>query len=149
MSRKLLQAQLTLEQKARICGILSSGCDRETAANYAGCSTVDIARAMELDPAWAADVRRTEAGSEFSIMRVVQKAAEDTKNWRAGVWWLEMHAPDRFKPRSVGHVTARQLEEFVNVLAAIICDEVESDEDRHRVISRMQKTVCQLDELAR
>ena len=99
MTLDQLQCTLTAEQKGRVSGILSVGCDRETAANYIGCTTADLNRAMQHDAEFAADIHRTEASSELSHMRAIHKAAEDAKNWRAAVWWLEMHAPDRFKPR--------------------------------------------------
>jgi hypothetical protein len=143
------QLKLTTEKKNQIFAILTVGCDRETAANYVGCTTADIHRAMDEDASFAAEVRRTEASSEFNIMRVVHKAAEDVKNWRAGVWWLEMRAPDRFKSRSSAELTLRQVQEFANVMARIVCDEVRSEEEKGRVIDRMAGAVCELDRQVR
>src|SRR4051812_28378597 len=105
MTGELVQTTLTDAQKGQICGILSVGCDRETAANFAGCTTADIGRTMRDDPAFAAHVHRTEAGCEMGHMRTVQEAAKDAKNWRASVWWMERHAPERFGPRGAGVVT--------------------------------------------
>src|SRR5262245_11314622 len=114
---------LSEEEKSKICGVLSAGCDRETAANYVGCRAADISRAMLRDRPFAAQVRRTEAGCELTHMRTVQDAAKDPKNWRASVWWMERRAPERFGPRGPGSVTLRQLDEFLNVLIDIVCDE--------------------------
>jgi hypothetical protein len=140
---------LTTEQKNRIYAVLAVGCDRETAANYIGCSTADLHHAMQQDAEFAAEVRRTEAGSELTHMRTVHKAGEEPKNWRASVWWLEMHAANRFKARTIGEVTTRQLDEFVNVLTSIVCEEVESEEDRERVTRRMEDAVRELDDIVR
>src|SRR4051812_30331998 len=116
---------LTDEQKGRICGVLSVGCDRETAANFVGCTTRDLHRAMHDDAAFAAHVRRTEASVELTCMRTVQEAAKDPKNWRASVWWLEMRSPERFKPGGPAEVSLAQIQQFFNVLSEIICDEVQ------------------------
>jgi hypothetical protein len=116
---------LTDEKKGQICGVLSAGCDRETAANFVGCRPADISRAMLRDSEFAAQVRRTEAGCELGHMRTVQEATKEAKNWRASVWWMERRAPDRFGPRGASQVTLRQLDEFLNVVADIVSDEIE------------------------
>lgn len=149
MVHVLLQPQLTDEQKANICGILSVGCDRETAANYVGCRSSDISRAMLRDHAFAAQLRRTEAGCELGHMRTVQEATKEAKNWRASVWWMERRAPDRFGLRGAGHVTLRQLDEFLNVVADIVCDEVECRDGQQRVLGRMGEAIRELDQLVR
>ena len=60
---------------------------------------------MLRDADFAAEVRRAEAPVELSHMRNVQNAAQDGKNWRASVWWLERRSPERFGPRGAGTVT--------------------------------------------
>jgi|tagenome__1003787_1003787.scaffolds.fasta_scaffold20768645_2 hypothetical protein len=141
--------QLTNEQKANICGILSVGCDRETAANFVGCTTADIGRTMRQDPAFAANVHRTEAGCELSHMQTVKEAAKEPKNWRASVWWMERHAPERFGPRGAGVVTIRQLDEFLNVLTDLISEEVDCDDIQRRILARMADALRALEELVR
>jgi hypothetical protein len=149
MTPELITPTLTDEQKGQICGILSVGCDRETAANFVGCRAADISRAMLRDHAFAAQVRRTEAGCELGHMRTVQEATKEVKNWRASVWWMERRAPERFGPRAVGQVTLRQLDEFLNVVADIVCDEIECRDDQQRVIVRMGEAIRELDQLVR
>jgi hypothetical protein len=145
----LLQPKLTDKQKGQICGILSVGCDRETAASYVGCTTADIGHAMREDLAFAAQVRRTEAGSELAHMRTVQEAAKEAKNWRASVWWMERHAPERFGPRGAGIVTIRQLDEFLNVLTELIREEIDCDDIQQRIHARMADTLRALEEIVR
>ncbi len=149
MTNHLIQSVLTDEQKGQICGILSVGCDRETAADFVGCAIPDIGRAMQQDTAFAANVRRTEAGSELSHMRNVQQAAKEAKNWRASIWWLERHSPERFGPRGAGEVTVRQLKEFVDTLSGIFHNEIRDEEDRRRVIFRMDQAISTIDRLVR
>jgi len=138
---------LSDEQKGQICGTLSVGCDRETAADFVGCSTADIGRAMQRDAAFAANIRRTEASCELSHMRNVQQAAKDAKNWRASVWWLERHSPERFGPRRAGSVTARQLKEFVDTLTAILNEEISNEADHHRVVARLDQAIASMDKM--
>jgi hypothetical protein len=149
MNSDLTISSLTDEQKGQVCGILSVGCDRETAANYVGCSTADIGRAMRQDPAFAAHVHRTEAGCELGHMRTVQEATKEAKHWRASVWWMERHAPERFGLRGAGVVTVRQLDEFLNVLTDLISEEIECDDVQRRIIARMADALRALEELVR
>jgi hypothetical protein len=139
MTSQLIALELTLEQKGQICGILSVGCDRETAAAFIGCSPADIARAMRHDDPFANDVRRTEASAELSHMRNVQQAAKDVKNWRASVWWLERRSPERFGARSPGTITSRHLKTFIQMLADNVNEDVQDIEDRQRILERFEQ----------
>jgi hypothetical protein len=137
MMLPLVPITLSPEQEGQILGILSVGCDRETAANVAGCTTAEIALAMRDDPKFAQSVRRTEAMVEMALMRTVNEAAKDPKNWRAAVWWLECRSPERFASRGAGTVTSRQLKTFVQVLSHHLNDDVKCPEDRERVLNRL------------
>ena len=59
---------LSDEQKSRIYGILSVGCDRQTAADYIGCSLGHLRSAMQDDVEFTKEVRRSEAEAEFKHM---------------------------------------------------------------------------------
>ena len=148
MSHQLTPTELTAEQQAKICGVLGVGCDWHTAANYAGCSFADIRHTMRHDPMFAADVRRIEAGVELSTMRTIQKAAEDPKNWRTAVWWLERHAPERFA-RNAGVVTARQLKAFIAILADVINGGDQNPHERSQIIARLKAFSESVDQLLR
>jgi hypothetical protein len=141
--------QLTDEQKGQICGILSVGCDRHTAANFVGCSLADIRRAMQQDATFAADVCRAEAGAELHHMRTVQQATKEEKNWRASVWWLERRSPERFGPRGPGVVTARQLKAFIEILADALREDVRNSDDRQQVIKRLKSLADSVDRTLR
>jgi hypothetical protein len=141
MTCHLNSVALADEQKGQVCGILSVGCDRETAANFVGCTVAEIGRTMKQDPAFAANVRRTEAATELAHMRNVQQAAKDPKNWRASVWWLERHSPERFGRRGAGQVTVRQLETFMETITGILSNEIPNDDDRQRVIAGFDRAI--------
>jgi hypothetical protein len=138
--------QLTDEQKSQIVGILSVGCDRQTAVDFVGCSLRDLHRAMERDSEFASNIRRNEAGAELSHMRNVQTAAKDAKNWRASVWWLERRSPERYGPRGAGAVTARQLKAFIGMVVDILAVEVRDPADRQRLCARLQRLVAEFEQ---
>jgi hypothetical protein len=149
MSWEMKLTTLTDEQQGRICGILSIGCDRWTAANAVGCLVSDIRRAMQRDSQFADSIRRAEAAAELSHMRNVQEAAKGEKNWRASVWWLERQSPERFGTRGTSIVTPRQLKAFVAILVDCVLEEVHSAEDRVRVTARMRSIADAADQLIR
>jgi hypothetical protein len=149
MTCELIPIQLTDEHKGQICGVLSVGCDWQTAANFVGCSVLDIRRTMRQDSQFAASVHRAEAGTELSHMRTIQQAAKDPKNWRASVWWLERHSPERFGARGAGVVTARQLKAFMAILADVMREDVQSDSDRQKIIARLKSLADSVDQMLR
>jgi hypothetical protein len=149
MTCDIIPIDLTDEQKNQIRGVVSVGCDWHTAANFTGCSLAAIRRAMRLDPQFATSLRRAEAGAELTHMRTIQKAAEDPKNWRTSVWWLERHAPERFGPRSAGAVTARQLKAYIAILAEVISNGSEGPMDRDTIIARLKSFAESVDQLMR
>ena len=136
---KLTTFRLSDQQRQNICLLLSSGCDRQAAVNFARCSKIDLQRELLCDPAFAADVRHAEAMSELAHIRNVQNAADDVKNWRASVWWLERRSPERFARRDAGTITSQQLQVFIAQLAATLFDAVQNPHDRERLIERLHQ----------
>jgi hypothetical protein len=147
MADKPTSSHLTDVQKQQICAILSAGCDRLAAAKYVGCSWDEIRGAMLEDRRFADDVRRAEAGAELTHMRNVQNAARDDKHWRASVWWLERRAPDRYGRREAGALSARQLEKIVDLLVAVVSEEVHDAQDRERLLNRLRQVTDSLQQM--
>ena len=148
MTCELVLSELTEMQKAEICGVLSVGCDRQTAADFVGCALADIRRAMQHDPQFLARVRRAEASAELSHMRNVQESAATKKQWRASVWWLERRSPERFARRA-GAITARQLKAFVAIVSDAIQNEVQNAEDRQRTLVRLAAIAESVEQMLR
>jgi len=123
------------------------GLDRQAAAHCTGYSLIDIHRAMGADRQFAKEILRTEATAELRHMQNIHEITQDPKNWRASVWWLERRSPERYAARSAGDVTSRQLKLFTSLFVELLCDEVQSIEDRRRVITRLQSFSSALDEL--
>ena len=149
MTPEQISPVLTNEQKGRIYGILSVGCDRQTAADYIGCSLTDIRSVMQHDSAFAKEVRRCEAEVEFNHMRNVQAIARDKKEWRASVWWLERRSPERFGRRTAGAVTARQLKTYIAVLSNLLHDVVPDFKERQAAIDQLNALADDVDKMLR
>lgn len=132
-----MKQRLTEEQKREVCTIAAVGCDRQIAARYLGCGVADLQAALEADPDFARDLAQAEAGAELVHMQNLKEAAQEEKNWRASVWWLERRSPDRYGRRDARAVSAAQVQRFVEALAAIIAEEVRHAEDRQRLLSRL------------
>jgi len=137
MTRKPISYRLSDEQRRNICLLLSTGCDRDTAAKFSRCSPVDLRREILRDPVFATDVRHAEGMSELAHIRNVQNAAQDVKQWRASVWWLERRSPERFGRRAAGTITTRQLQAFIAQLASSMFEAVQDVEDRERLLERL------------
>jgi hypothetical protein len=149
MTPQQISPVLTNEQKGRIYGILSVGCDRQTAADYIGCSLADIRSVMQHDSAFAKEVRRSEAEVEFNHMRNVQAIARDKKEWRASVWWLERRSPERFGRRTAGVVTARQLKTYIAVLSDLLHDVVPDFKERQAAVDQLNALADDVDKILR
>lgn len=148
MTIPLQSIRLTAEQQGQVLGILSVGCDRETAAGFVDCTAAEIVQAMQIDPAFGTIVRRTEAAAELTCMRTVHEFAKDAKGWRAAVWWLERRSPERFASRGAGTVTTRQLRVFLAIIGDLLNEEIRDPEDRNRVLARLNAYDSLADNLA-
>jgi hypothetical protein len=140
---------LTPEQQEQVIGILSVGCDRQTAADYIGCSLTKMRAALSQDPSFAVRVHRAEAGVELLHMRNVQELSKDKKDWRASVWWLERRSPERYGRRSAGVVTTRQLKAFIAMLVEALHENVHNAEDRERFAARLRTLTETVDQMLR
>jgi hypothetical protein len=147
MTRETDILQLSDDQKHKICLYLSTGCDRETAAKLTHCAHWDMHYAMLRDTNFAADVRRAEGASELVHVRNVQNAAQDVKNWRASVWWLERRSPERYGKRDANTVTTRHLKAFVAQLVSVVVEELPDASDRQRIVDRFGQLLRELDQL--
>jgi hypothetical protein len=139
------ETALTEEQMEQICGILSVGCDRETAAGVVECSVVDIGRAIADQPRFAMKVRRAEATAEWRHMQNILNATKDGKYWRASVWWLERRAPERFARRPAGAITPRQFEQAVAAWNDMLQQEFDAPDDQQRINACVDKITASIE----
>lgn len=136
---------LTDEQMVQICSILAVGCDRDTAAGIAECSVVDIGRAIADLPQFALRVRRAEANAELRHMKNILDATKDGKYWRASVWWLERHSPERFARRPAGAITPHQFKQAVVAWSEILQQEFDSPVDQQRITTCLDEITASIE----
>ncbi|MEM6329110.1 MAG: hypothetical protein AAF790_02560 [Planctomycetota bacterium] len=137
---------LTDDQKRDVCTIAAVGCERHIAARYLGCRPAELQAQIEADAPFARELEQAEARAELTHVRNVQQAAQDEKHWRASVWWLERRAPQRYGRQDPGAVSPAQVRKFVGELAAIIAEEVQHQEDRDRLLKRLEDLAAELGE---
>lgn len=130
---------LSEEQKSEACTVAALGCDRQIAARYLGLTPAEMQRQLAGDADFARRLSQAEARAELVHLTRVREAAQDEKNWRAAVWWLERRAPDRYGRRDAGALTPHQVRRFVETLSAAIAEEVHDPADRKRLMARLRR----------
>ena len=130
---------MTDEQKSSATMIATVGCDRESAAKYVGCTIEEFDEAVLRDRDFARELHKAEAGCELAHMRNIQQAAKEDRHWRASVWWLERRVPERYARREVGSVSRKELVRFLSSIASGIASSVRNDEDRRRVLEKIEE----------
>lgn len=134
-----LNKTLSEAQQRECCMLLSIGCDRQMVCHYLGISVGALSKLLRRDAAFNQRVLRAEATAELKQMQNLCEATKDPKNWRASVWWLETRSPERFARRNPQTVTVAELEELVDQLAQAIAIEVGEEQDRRRLLDRLQQ----------
>src|SRR5687767_10635834 len=149
MTIESIPHELTDEQLGQIAGVFTVGCDEETAAHIVGCSPATLRRAIAADPMFTVRLDRARAAAELGHMQNVHQAGKDVKHWRASVWWLERHSPERFARRAPGAITPRQLTAFAEVFADALKIDVRDEDDRRRVLARLQNLAKSAEQIVR
>jgi hypothetical protein len=131
--------------KSRILGMVIVGCAREVAAHSVGWSEATLRRELETDEQFALDLARHEGLAELHHMKLVHKATEDEKNWRAATWWLDRRSKDRKERASKLVITSDEIAEFVEGLVELIFAEVKAEADRDRLAVALLSAVNEED----
>jgi len=87
---------LNVDQRRRACALLALGGTRRVAAEFADCRRLDLEAEIQRDPAFKLMVQQSELRPEIEILRTLQEAARDPKQWRAAAWALERLYPERY-----------------------------------------------------
>jgi hypothetical protein len=135
------EERFTEWQRSKLCDVILLGCDRATACDYVGVSPAELQQELERDEKLEREVARAEAQAAVRHMGNVHKAAEDEKNWRTSVWWLERREQarptgDPYAP-SDAHV-AELVDELAKIVVAVIVDA----EMQQRLIERLLAVVA-------
>ena len=113
-------------ERTKICDVVKFGCGREAAAKYVGLTLEQLEAELVRDEELAKDLLRAEGAAVLSYMGKVRKAADEEKNWRSSVWWLEQQAridklsgPDRL---TFTEAVLETLERFAEMIVAEVTD---------------------------
>jgi hypothetical protein len=120
-------------RKTRILGMVFFGCDREIAAHSVGWSKGQLRVELKADEQFSLELARNEGLAELHHMKLVHKATEDEKNWRAATWWLDRRSKDRKERAGKRVITPDEITEFVEELVEIVFAEVKGETDRDRL----------------
>jgi len=125
--------RLTTDQRAEILKHIPIGGDLISLCNLAGVTVAQFRLEIKRDPAFAEEVARAEATVELLHMGNVKKAAQDEKNWRAGVWWIER----RCRLRAAGDGRAfsdAHAVDLVDEVAQVVTQQIPDPDVSRRVV---------------
>jgi hypothetical protein len=113
------------------------------AAAYVGCATSTIRSRAVRDPEFAEQLRKAELSAELTLLKSIQTAASDVKQWRAAAWALERLFPERYARRLPESITIEQMTEIIKALAGIIVGEVPVKRYRQRLLERLAELLAE------
>jgi hypothetical protein len=124
-------------KKAQILAILSVGCSRRVAAEYAGCARSTIIYTARRDAEFAASLRKATHSAEIGYLKNIQKAARKEQYWRAAAWALERMLPEKYARRGPDVVTPEEMADELIRFAKVVMREVPAERDRKRIVKRL------------
>lgn len=131
-------------KRKEILAIISVGCNRTTAARYAGCSVSDIRKEIGSNKRFAEELLRAEEQSEIFFLEKIRKAAHKEQYWRAAAWALERRYPGRYANRGAESLSMEEVEELIGKLAETVTENMESANDRRRLLAKIRRLVKEL-----
>jgi hypothetical protein len=132
-------------EKSRVLGMVLVGCAREVAAHSVGWSEQQLRAELKADEQFALELVRNEGFAELHHMKLVRKATEDEKNWRASTWWLDRRAKDRKDRASKRVITPDEITDFIEEFVRTIITHVTVEADRERLANILLSTINEED----
>jgi hypothetical protein len=132
---KSLLKRMTLDQRTQLLGHLRTGADLPAVCKAVGATMAQLKLEMKSDPDFAQTVAAAEARVELIQMGQVSKAAQDEKNWRASVWWIDRR--DRIRAAGQGALTEDAVLDLLDELARAIVLEVHDAALQRRIIEQL------------
>jgi hypothetical protein len=114
-------------KRAAIVSMLAVGCSRRMAAKQVGCDHATIARTAERDPVFAAQLAEALAGADMKSLRLIDRATDQEKYWRAAAWILERRNPEEYGRREADTFTAEQVGEMLSSFHRAVVKAVPDD----------------------
>jgi hypothetical protein len=108
-------------KRAKVVALVRLGGSRRLAAREVGCCHRTIARAAARDPQFAAELAAAESRADGKALRLIDRATDQEKYWRAAAWVLERRNPEEYGRRAPHTQTDEQvLERFTRFLHAVM-----------------------------
>jgi hypothetical protein len=122
-----------------IAGLVTIGCTLRTAARVAGIEPRRLREALQLDRKLGERLLVAEAICEFTYLKRLRDVAEDPKNWRVAIWFLERRFPYRYMPRPFSGVSAAQMQATLKSIGEEIAKQFTARDDRERIIAALHE----------
>ncbi|MBA4104127.1 MAG: hypothetical protein C0485_00085 [Pirellula sp.] len=113
------------------------GCPRAAGAKYLGLTPEELEAEAARDETLAKELLRAEGTAVLLHMGNVRKAANDEKNWRTSVWWLEQQARLDKATGPAGPSLQEAVREALERFAELIVNEIPDVERRQRVLTQL------------
>jgi hypothetical protein len=130
-------------KRTAIVSMLAVGCSRRMAAKQVGCDHATISRTAERDPAFAAQLEEALSGADMKSLRLIDRATDQEKYWRAAAWILERRNPEEYGRRPTDAFTAEQVSEIVSGFHRAVVKAVPG-EFREKVMEAFDETMSEL-----
>ncbi len=115
------------EKRTAIVTMLAAGCSRRMAARHVQCDPSTITRTAARDADFAAQLAEAQAGADMKALRLIDRATDQEKYWRAAAWLLERRNPEEFARRPPDTFTAEQVADvlagFLRAVLPIVPDD--------------------------
>jgi hypothetical protein len=103
------RAALDAVKRATIVALVRLDGSRRMAAAEVGCAHRTIARTAARDPQFAAELAAAESQADHKALKLIDRATDQEKYWRAAAWVLERRNPEEIAPRAPRTMTHGQV----------------------------------------
>ncbi len=108
-------------KRATVVALVRLGGSRRLAAREVGCCHRTIARAAARDPQFAAELAAAESRADGKALRLIDRATDQEKYWRAAAWVMERRNPEEYGRRAPHTFTGDQvMERFTRFLHVVM-----------------------------
>ena len=123
-------------EQSKVSGVVRLGCPPATAAKFVGRTPEQLAEELQRNEPLARELLQSEAEAVVRHMSNIHKAANDEKNWRTSVWWLEQYARAGARPEDAVSLPAAVFEALQRI-AELIVTEIPDAARRQAVLTQL------------
>jgi len=108
-------------KRATIVTLVRLGASRRMAAQQVGCCHRTIARTAARNSDFAAELAQAESRADAKALRLIDRATDQEKYWRAAAWMLERRSPEEYGRRAPHtHTNGQVMKMFTRFLHAVL-----------------------------